>query len=200
MIPATAMNWAAFDANKLPIDTTVDVTPPAASALLSAVNAVVQAVAVTPYVACGHLTWKHYADGQTPDGNQTQYYSLAVAPGAVHARASIWDRVKPNLIIDQIVHQAWTATGGSAGANVAIIPMAYGIGNNGATSNGPSFLSGVDKLTESSQTINDAPAATTNRMLELPSVRVSQVEDGYLSYVQSWSIRVTHTTLDLASL
>lgn len=196
--PAKAMNWAAFDATVLPIDTAVDVTPGASSALLSAINAVVQAVAVTPYVGCGHLTWRHgYAAG-VPNSNVKLHFTISVQPAAVHAKISIWDRVEPAVKVNPVVHTVYTTSGGVAGANLVLVPMQYWIG--GATSNSPLFLQGIDRLTESSNDMIDAPAAASNRLLELTPLRVPAKEACYVDGVQSFCVRVVHTASDLATI
>lgn len=195
---AKAANWAAFDASVAPIDTSVDVTPGASSALLAAVNAVVQAVAVTPYAGCGHLTWRHgYAAGAATS-NVRCYFTIAVQPGAVHARISIWDRIKPAAKVIPVKHVVYTTSGGTAGVNLVEVPMLYQV--NGAASNEPQFFGGVDRLTESSTDAIDAPTAASNRLLELTPIKAPALEACYVDGVQSFCVRCVHTASDLAAL
>jgi hypothetical protein len=196
MIAAKPMNWCSFDAAALPVDVSTDPTPPAAAALLAAVNAVVQAVAVTPYVGTGHVCYRHgYSAGAATAATQL-YFSTSVAPGAVHGKFASTDRMVNTSKVTPASHTVWTAAGGSAGVNVATLPMlAPPTGGNL-----PSFWVGSQYPVESSETVDDAPVASVNRLLEMPSFRHPTVENCYCSAVMAWSLRVTHTTSDLASL
>lgn len=197
-IPAKPINWTSFDASAIPIDVATDIAPPAASALLAAVDAVVQAVAVTPYVGTGHLCFRHgYAGGAATSATKL-HYTMSIAPGAVHGKLATTDRMVASAIVTPNYHEAWTLTGGSAGANVAQLPM-Y-VPPNTLQGNFPSFWSGKQYPVESSETVDDTPVASSNRLLELPSFRHPVKESAFVSAVMAWSCRVTHITSDLASL
>lgn len=197
-VPAKSMNWCSFDDTALPIDVTVDPTPPAAAALLASINGTVQAVACTPYVATGHLCFRHgYAAGVATSATKL-YFTMSIAPGAVHGKFASTDRMVDTSKVSPTSHTVWTATGGSGGANPAVLPMYVPPGL--ATGNEPSFWSGTQYPVESSNTIDDAPIANVNRMLEMPSFRHPVLESAYCSAVMAWSCRVTHLTSDLASL
>jgi hypothetical protein len=198
MIAAKPMNWCSFDPTALPIDVATDPTPPAAAAMLAAINAVVQGVAVTPYVGTGHLCWRHgYVGGGATTAVQL-YFSASIAPGAVHAKFASTDRMlSTGTYVTPQLHYVWTQSGGVGAADQAVLPMYPPPGNLG---NLPDFWIGKQYPVESSETIDDAPVAAINRMLEVPSVLHPVVENCYCSAVMAWSFRVTHTASDLASL
>lgn len=196
---AQPFNWCSFDATTLPIDVAVDPTPPALASLLAAIDKVVMAVAVTPYVATGHLCWRHgYDAGNVSTSASKLYFSLSVAPGAVHGKFASTDRMIAGNLYLPPYHEVYTTTGGTAGANVARVPISPMAGIAGG--NEPSFWAGTQFPVESSNTIDDTPAANVNRMLELPSFRHHVIEDAFCSRVMAWSCRVAHITSDLASL
>lgn len=198
-VAAKAYNWCSFDPTAQLIDVTTDPTPPAAAALVAAANAVVQAVAVTPYVGTGHLCYRH---GYTAGGSATSatqlYFTMSIAPGAVHAKLTSTDRMSDAATVTPAQHVVWTATGGSGANDIILLPMVppFGAGSG----NQPSFWAGAQHLAETSNAIVDTPTAAQNRMLELPSFRHPVKESGYVSAVMAWSCRVAHITQDLASL
>ncbi len=196
--PALPINWCSFDDQALPIDVSVDPTPPAAAALLASVNTVVMAVAVTPYAATGHLCFRHGYVGGVATTACDLYFTMSIAPGAVHAKFASNDRMVDGAMVSPPSHSVWTQTGGTVGANVAILPMYAPPGL--VTGNTPSFWVGTQYPVESGNTIDDTPVASSNRMLELPSYRHPVKENGYCTSVMAWSCRVVHLTSDLASL
>lgn len=197
-IPAKASNWCTFDATAKPIDETIDPTPPAAAILLANVNAVVQGVAVTPYVGTGHLCYRHgYAAGAATSAVKL-YYTMAIAPGAAHAKFCSSDRMDNSATVSPAVHSLTTTTSGAGAADVAVLPMLAPAGF--PTGNSPNFWDGKQVVVESANNIDDAPVASVNRMLEMPSFRHPVLEHASCTAVMAWSCRVVHQVSDLASL
>lgn len=199
MTAALARNWCSLDAAAPVIDLdNGSVTPPAFAAYLVQVASMVADSATTPYVATGHVCNRVSFSGTPlePNSGSILYASLSLAPGAVHGKVAFNDREAFISGNTTTYHEASTATGGMVGANVARVP--WNIGSYGSSLG--LFVVAGDAIHESANSINDAPVAPTNRLLELPQAKHHTVEDVKLVVASGWSIRVVEQASSLESL
>lgn len=159
---------------------TDDATPPAkASLLAAAVNGPID-VATTPYCGCARLF-----ESGTPN-LETRYFATVIAPGAVHATASLVNARALTTAVGAKNNAMTTAQGGAAGADIITV-LSVDPHDRG-------FYPTPDLMMEARDTaayVNDAPAASIERALELEALLIPKIEPCSVSYACGISLCVS---------
>lgn len=175
--------WAAVASRHI----TDDPTPPAkASLLAAAVNAPID-LGSTPYCGCGRL----FESGTA--GLENRNLALVIAPGAVHAVAAL--TIGRTSTTGGAQNNAITTTfGGVAGADIVTVLS--------ADPRDHAFFPTTNLATETRETtanVNDAPAATIERALELEPLLIPKIEPASVSYACAFAVCVSQVP-DLEAL
>ncbi len=193
--PPNARNWKGENPSK-PL--TAEATPAAALTLLTAADNYVVDVATMPYAGCGRLF-----DAIVGPPRSDRYLGLMVAPGARHARGVISRQYVP--VGSQAGHnsESWTNTGGTSGGDVVtthnpfanVDPTIWGI-----TPFFAFLTTGLALLSETGETVNDAPSASVDRQYELQTLGHPYVEPMKITWVAGFTVFVSGQIANLEDL
>lgn len=185
----TVRNWKS---QSMSAALTEDATPPAAAALLLQAIAWAEDVALTPYVGCAHVF-----DGLTETAVETKHLAVVVAPGAVHMRAALGVSYAPFGVDppSNPTDHAITSTASGAGAD-DVIKAAMAIVFDFESRQ---FWS-LSQVVLSSDTVDDQPAATKRRQIEVQTLAAPYVEPMSVTQATSFAVAVSQQLADLEGL